>query len=91
MLNSTRYIYSNKINDYFIPLFSIQKDASEYFTINSTTGYLYQTKQFDYEESTIQCGIGKEGGFLNITAEVFTFTYRNWLLKVYVNANYTFI
>lgn len=70
MLNSTRYIYSNKINDFFIPLFSIQKDASEYFTINSTTGYLYQTKQFDYEESTIQCGIGKEGGFLNITAEV---------------------
>lgn len=52
------------------PLFSIQKDASEYFTVNSTTGYLYQTKQFDYEESTIQCGIGKEGGFLNITAEV---------------------
>eukprot|EP00105_Crassostrea_gigas_P038624 XP_019922772.1 PREDICTED: uncharacterized protein LOC105328197 isoform X3 [Crassostrea gigas] len=46
-----------------------EKDASEYFTINSTTGYLYQTKQFDYEESTIQCGIGKEGGFLNITAE----------------------
>lgn len=55
---------------FVIPLFSIQKDASEYFTINSTTGYLYQTKQFDYEESTIQCGIGKEGGFLNITAEV---------------------
>lgn len=55
---------------FFIPLFSIQKDASEYFTINSTTGYLYQTNQFDYEESTIQCGIGKEGGFLNITAEV---------------------
>lgn len=48
---------------------SVEKDASEYFTINSTTGYLYQTKQFDYEESTIQCGIGKEGGFLNITAE----------------------
>lgn len=37
----------------------IQKDVSEYFTINSTTGYLYQTKQFDYEESTIQCGMGK--------------------------------
>lgn len=55
---------------FVIPLFSIQKDASEYFTVNSTTGYLYQTKQFDYEESTIQCGIGKEGGFLNITAEV---------------------
>lgn len=48
---------------------SVEKDVSEYFTINSTTGYLYQTKQFDYEESTIQCGMGKEGGFLNITAE----------------------
>lgn len=54
---------------FVIPLFSNQKDASEYFTVNSSTGYLYQTKQFDYEESTIQCGIRKEGGFLNITAE----------------------
>lgn len=68
----------------------IQKDVSEYFTINSTTGYLYQTKQFDYEESTIQCGMGKEGGFLNITAEV-NFTYRNKLFNVDENATYTFI
>lgn len=38
--------------------------------INITTGYLYQMKHFDYEDKTIQCGMGKGGGFLNITAEV---------------------
>ncbi|XP_065941826.1 uncharacterized protein [Magallana gigas] len=60
------------------------KDASEYFTVNSTTGYLYQTKQFDYEESTIQCGIGKEGGFLNITAE-------DGLHKTFISLSVAFI
>lgn len=38
--------------------------------VNSSTGYLYQIKHFDYENTTIQCGLGKGGGFLNITAEV---------------------
>lgn len=51
-------------------LYCIQRDAGEYFMINSTKGYLYQIKHFDYEDTDIQCGLGKRGGFLNITAEV---------------------
>lgn len=38
--------------------------------VNSSTGYLYQIKRFDYENTTIQCSLGKGGGFLNVTAEV---------------------
>ncbi|XP_062599941.1 uncharacterized protein LOC134261531, partial [Saccostrea cucullata] len=44
-------------------------DVSEYFTVNTTTGFLYQMKNFDYEDTRIQCGLGKGGGTLNITAE----------------------
>ncbi|XP_062608358.1 uncharacterized protein LOC134270185 [Saccostrea cucullata] len=44
-------------------------DASEYFTVNTTTGFLYQIKNFDYEDTRIQCGLGKTGGILNITAK----------------------
>lgn len=50
--------------------FLIKGDARQYFTVNSSTGYLYQIKHFDYEDTNIQCGMGKGGGFLNITAEV---------------------
>lgn len=37
--------------------------------VNSSTAYLYQINRFDYEDTDIQCGLGKGGGFLNITAE----------------------
>lgn len=48
---------------------STERDVSQYFMVNSSTGYLYQIKRFDYEDTDIQCGLGKGGGFLNITAE----------------------
>lgn len=48
---------------------SNERDASQYFMVNSSTGYLYQIKHFDYEDTHIQCGMGKGGGYLNITAE----------------------
>lgn len=49
---------------------SLQKDASQYFMVNSSTGYLYQIKHFDYENTTIQCVLAKGGGNINISAEV---------------------
>lgn len=60
---------------YKIFLFLIQRDASQYFTINNTIGYLYQIRQFDFEDTEIQCGLGRGGGFLNITAEVTLHTH----------------
>ncbi|XP_062615603.1 uncharacterized protein LOC134277299, partial [Saccostrea cucullata] len=56
------------------PIFYISKttgktDASEYFTVNATTGFLYQIRNFDYEDTSIQCGLGKTEGILNITAK----------------------
>ncbi|XP_061177781.1 uncharacterized protein LOC133186566 [Saccostrea echinata] len=45
-----------------------ETDAGEYFTVNKTSGYLHQIKNFDYEETSIQCNLGKTGGVLNITA-----------------------
>lgn len=54
---------------------SLQKDASQYFMVNSSTGYLYQIKRFDYEDTDIQCGMGKIGGILNITVEVTLYVY----------------
>lgn len=61
-------------------LFSMQvaHDASYFFMINSTSGFLYQSKIFDNEDITfIQCDQWKEGGFLNITATV------NWIYLPY--------
>lgn len=60
---------------YKIFLFLIQRDASQYFTINKTFGYLFQIRQFDFEDTEIQCGLGRGGGFLNITAEVTLHTH----------------
>ncbi|XP_062609422.1 uncharacterized protein LOC134271189 [Saccostrea cucullata] len=56
------------------PVISISKaagenDARDYFTVNNATGFLYQTKNFDYEETKFQCGLGQTGGILNITAK----------------------
>lgn len=48
----------------------MQKDVGEYFMINSSTGFLSQVKHFDYEDTEIQCNLGKGGGFVNIIAEV---------------------
>lgn len=56
----------------------MQRDAGEYFMINSSTGFLYQTKHFDYETTTIQCEMGKLGGFLNVTAEVTIYHIYHW-------------
>lgn len=42
----------------------------EYFMINSSTGFLSQVKHFDYEDTEIQCNLGKGGGFVKIIAEV---------------------
>lgn len=53
-----------------ITLFPIKRDVSQFFIVNSSTGYLLQGKRFDYEDTAIQCGLGKGGGYLNITAEV---------------------
>ncbi|XP_062620848.1 mucin-2-like [Saccostrea cucullata] len=44
-------------------------DVSDFFTVNTTTGFLNQIKNFDYEDTQIQCDLGKSGGILNITAE----------------------
>lgn len=38
--------------------------------INSSTGFLSQVKHFDYEDTEIQCNLGKGGGFVKIIAEV---------------------
>lgn len=50
----------------------VAHDASYFFMINSTSGFLYQSKVFDNEDTAhfIQCDQWKEGGFLNITANV---------------------
>lgn len=56
-------------------LFPIKRDASQYFMVNSSTGNLYQIKRFDYEDSNIQCNLGKGGGYLNITVEVTLYIY----------------
>eukprot|EP00105_Crassostrea_gigas_P038625 XP_019922773.1 PREDICTED: uncharacterized protein LOC105328185 isoform X2 [Crassostrea gigas] len=46
-----------------------EKDVGEYFMINSSTGFLSQVKHFDYEDTEIQCNLGKGGGFVKIIAE----------------------
>lgn len=46
-----------------------KKDVGEYFMINSSTGFLSQVKHFDYEDTEIQCNLGKGGGFVKIIAE----------------------
>lgn len=48
----------------------VAHDASYFFMINSTSGFLYQSKVFDNEDihSFIHCDQWKEGEFLNITA-----------------------
>lgn len=48
---------------------SKEKDVGGYFMVNNSTGYLYQVRHFDYEDTDIQCGLGKGGGFVNIRAE----------------------
>lgn len=59
----TAYFYINTLS-------LIQKDVGEYFMINSSTGFLSQVKHFDYEDTEIQCNLGKGGGFVKIIAEV---------------------
>ncbi|XP_062608359.1 uncharacterized protein LOC134270186 [Saccostrea cucullata] len=71
------------------PIFIISKttekaDASEYFTVNTTSGFLYQIKNFDYEDTGIQCGLGKTGGILNVTAK-----YGSYTMSTILNVNFT--
>lgn len=66
----------------------------EYFMINSSTGFLSQVKHFDYEDTEIQCNLGKGGGFVKIIAEVnrrfFLFKMCN-LNRIIVFNNYMII
>lgn len=82
-----------------ITLFPIKRDVSEFFMVNSSTGYLYQIKRFDYEDTNIQCNLGKGGGFLNITAEVtlyvkytgiFSYEKKN-LTKIFILSEWIYI
>ncbi|XP_052690980.1 uncharacterized protein LOC128168866 [Crassostrea angulata] len=58
------------ISEYTATGMQVAHDASYFFMINSTSGFLYQSKVFDNEDiySFIHCDQWKEGGFLNITA-----------------------
>ena len=47
----------------------LQTDAIDYFMVQKGTGYLYQIKSFDYEDTIIQCRLGRSS-FLTIAADV---------------------
>uniref|UniRef100_K1QZU0 Uncharacterized protein n=1 Tax=Magallana gigas TaxID=29159 RepID=K1QZU0_MAGGI len=68
---------------------SSERDGSQFFIVNSSTGYLYQGKRFDYEETAIQCGLGKGGGNLNITAEDGPHTTSKSLMVTFVDVDDT--
>ena len=69
-----RYSYSKLTLMYDNFVLTLQTDASDYFTVNGSSGFLYQIKSFDYEDTGIQCRLGLSS-YLTITAQVNS----NWL------------
>ncbi|XP_022296590.2 uncharacterized protein LOC111106268 [Crassostrea virginica] len=74
-------LFSHRLLDYFkdrdcpkeyiilnISKTNSEADASDYFMVNSSSGFLYQIKSFDYEDTEIQCRLGRSS-FLTITAQ----------------------
>ena len=62
--------------------------------VNSSSGFLYQIKRFDYEDTEIQCRQGQGGGFLTIVAEVpsynlFTGDFIKFIWKIEKRKNLT--